>query len=258
MKRALPWILLALASWPTLAWYAHRMVDGVGDDRCGLVALGLAIAFALAERAPSGTSPRGTVVVAAVLAYAVVARFAAPLIAAGALVVAVVLLARAQGLAVARRPAWIGLCVLALPILASLQFYCGYPIRTCVSTIAAQVMTWAGVDVVADGTVLVLRGTRVFVDEPCSGVKTLWTSALFTSALALRCRLEGRVAVVFALLATVCAAIATIARTVVLTLLESGVEPVPLALHQGIGGAVFLGFALALAWIATRSRRGFA
>lgn len=258
MRRAWPWILLALASWPTLAWYAHRMIEGVGDDRCGLVALGLAIGFALAEPMSPAGLPRSAAVAAAVLGYAIVARVAPPLVAAGALVVVVVLLARAQGLAVARRPAWIGLCALALPILASVQFYCGYPIRACVSAIAAHVMTLAGVDVVAEGTVLLLRGTRVLVDEPCSGVKTLWTSALFTSAVALRCRLEGRAAVVFALLAAACAAIATIARTVVLTLLESGVEPVPSVLHQGIGGAVFLGFASLLAWVATRARRRLA
>lgn len=258
MNRVGPWILLALASWPTLAWYATRMSEGVGDDRCGLVALGLAIAFALTERTSPPRPVRGGAVALVVLAYAVVARFAAPLFGAGALVVAVVMLARAQGSTIARRPAWIVMCALALPILASVQFYCGYPLRTCASSIAAQVLSIAGIDAVADGTVLVVRGARVFVDEPCSGVKTLWTSALFTSAVALRCRLTGRTALWFSGIAATCAAFATLARTVILTLLESGAEPVPIAMHQGVGWAVFLGFAASTAWFAHGARGRFA
>ncbi|MBL8769295.1 MAG: archaeosortase/exosortase family protein, partial [Planctomycetes bacterium] len=228
MKRGWPWILLGIAAWPTLAWYAKRMADGVGDDRCGLVALALAIGFAWAERAPDSPKvARSMPAAVAVVAYALISRAFPPLFGAAALVVTLVLLARAQGLDVARRPAWIALCALSLPILASAQFYVGYPLRLCATTIAAGVMTIAGVDVVAEGTMLIVRGTRVLIDEPCSGVKTLWTSALLASALALRARLDGKAAWWFAGLAALCAGMATIARTVVLALLESGAEPAP-------------------------------
>ncbi len=101
----------------------------------------------------------------AVVGYAILARVAPPLIAALALVVTVVLLARAQRLAVARRPAWLMTCALALPVIASAQFYLGYPLRTCVSAITAQLLNFAGVDVQVEGTALLLRGTRVLVDR---------------------------------------------------------------------------------------------
>jgi exosortase/archaeosortase family protein len=258
-RHVLPWLMLGVAAWPTLTWYARRMIEGVGDDRCGLAALGLAVGFASVDSSGGRVAPtRARAAAVAVVGYAILARVAPPLIAALALVVTVVLLARAQRLAVARRPAWLMTCALALPVIASAQFYLGYPLRTCVSAITAQLLNFAGVDVQVEGTALLLRGTRVLVDEPCSGVKTLWTSALFSCALALRLRLEGRAALRFAGWATLCAGCATIARTVVLTLLESGATPVSEVAHVSVGLAVFAGFAFCLLWLARRPLGRFA
>ncbi len=31
-QHVLPWLMLGVAAWPTLTWYARRMIEGVGDD----------------------------------------------------------------------------------------------------------------------------------------------------------------------------------------------------------------------------------
>ena len=67
----------------------------------------------------------------------------------------------------------LGLAVLALPLLSSLQFYAGYPLRV----MTAEVSRWLlqpAFDVLRDGSSLWVDGRQVIVDAPCSGVQMVW------------------------------------------------------------------------------------
>jgi len=63
--------------------------------------------------------------------------------------------------------------VLALPLVSSLQFYAGYPLRL----ITAQASTWllqaGGWTAARSGTAMLVDGRLVIVDAPCSGLGVL-------------------------------------------------------------------------------------
>ncbi|UUZ51849.1 exosortase/archaeosortase family protein [Massilia sp. B-10] len=74
--------------------------------------------------------------------------------------------------------ALLALCMLALPLAASLQFYLGYPMRVmALSTLSAALLRMGGIGVVRDGAMLDWGGQLVSIDAPCSGVKMLWAKA---------------------------------------------------------------------------------
>ncbi|MBX9693273.1 MAG: exosortase/archaeosortase family protein, partial [Cyanobacteria bacterium] len=81
------------------------------------------------------------------------------------------------------------LLYLSLPLVASLNFYLGYPLRLIVTHMASCLLSVAGTPVVQQGTMLIRDGAFVQIDAPCSGIKMLWLSlylvALFGSYLKL-------------------------------------------------------------------------
>ena len=77
-----------------------------------------------------------------------------------------------------------GLSLLSLPLLASLQFYAGYPLRV----ITAEASRWllaAGFEVERSGASLLVDGRLVIVDAPCSGVQMLWLGYFTACVVAL-------------------------------------------------------------------------
>ena len=133
-------LLLVAALWPTWLWMGRRMLDR-SDDPLGLLALAALGLLVARHRLRLRSSPRlGWFALA--LAGAVAATAAQGLL--PALVVSLLaLLALAAGLAaflpagVASAPV-VGLSVLALPLLASLQFYAGFPLRV----VTAEASRW--------------------------------------------------------------------------------------------------------------------
>jgi exosortase/archaeosortase family protein len=80
----------------------------------------------------------------------------------------------------APRLAFAGLAVLSLPLLASLQFYVGYPLRVVAATLAGGLLRVAGIAAERSGAALTLDGRLVLVDAPCAGVQMAWL-AYFTA-----------------------------------------------------------------------------
>jgi exosortase/archaeosortase family protein len=77
-----------------------------------------------------------------------------------------------------------GLMVLALPVVSSLQFYAGYPLRV----VTAQVSTWGlqltGMQVERSGSAMAVDGQLIIVDAPCSGVQMVWMAYFCACAMA--------------------------------------------------------------------------
>ncbi|WP_257645731.1 exosortase/archaeosortase family protein [Ottowia beijingensis] len=145
---ALAWIALQTAAlWPTWRWMAARMADG-SDDPLGLLALAALAALLVAVRGQLRSAPRLpwlAMALAGTLAATALHGHVAPLLGSllaivawaggllaflpderrGAMQVRDGVLHAAPRFPIAALPV-LGLAVLALPLIASLQFYAGY------------------------------------------------------------------------------------------------------------------------------------
>lgn len=192
------WLLAtALALWPAWAWMGARMLDR-SDDPLGLLALAALGLFAWRSRRTLRASPRlGLLSLAALLVLgAALARAAAvlpPLLL--ALLAVLALACTLLAFLPPGQPALpvLGLSALALPLLSSLQFYAGYPLRL----VAAEAARWLLAPfftVERAGSSLWIDGRLVIVDAPCSGVQMVWMGYFTACMVALfLARLDDRV-----------------------------------------------------------------
>ncbi|MDR1228100.1 MAG: exosortase Q [Azoarcus sp.] len=228
--------LLGAAIWPHILWMARRMLDG-SDDPLGVVALA-ALAFAgWRQRGRLRRAPRPTWFCAALLLVALAGaawQTLPPLFAA-----LLALTGFAAGMlalfpsGIASVPV-LGLAALSLPLMASLQFYAGYPLRL----MAAEFSRWlllAGHRVERDGVALRVDGQLVLVDAACSGVQLVWLGYFTACAAALLTgcdnrRFLRRLPVVGALVLA-----GNVLRSTALVALQADGMPVAAWLHEGIG-----------------------
>jgi exosortase/archaeosortase family protein len=182
------WLSLqALALWPQWVWYGRRLVDG-SDEPLGVIALlALAIFVArLARRLRREPDVRWLIVAAALsIASALALQITALLSAlAGALALAAALAAWLP-VSTPRIP-YAGLLVLSLPLLSSLQFYAGYPLRMVTAQLSCWVLQIGGFHAARSGSSILVSGQLVIVDAPCSGIQMAWMAyfAAFAAAAA--------------------------------------------------------------------------
>jgi exosortase/archaeosortase family protein len=234
-------MILALelvAFWPVWIWWARRIASEP-DAAWGLIALATAVAFAWRKPAPPRASLpwiAGTLVAIYGLSY----WFVTPIFR-GAIAVAAI------GVTLARSPGVTGLCVIALPVAASLQFVAGFPMRLAASKIASWILVLTGAAVHAEGTGLRWNGGLVEIDVPCSGIRMLWAGLYLALTAACLFHAGWRRTGVIVAAAVVAVIIGNAFRTAGLFYLEAGLLPVPPiashALHAGAGLAVFAGIA---------------
>ena len=252
----LPFALL-LALWPHWRWMAARMVDG-SDEPWGVVALVTVLVLLVRERRALQTPARTPLAVAALLAVAAAATLLAapPLVAAGVAMLALGVLLASH---LPRRSAapLMTLLLLALPLIATLQFYLGFPLRVLTAQLAAPLLGAFGIAAQPMGAALQWQGGTVLVDAPCAGIAMLWLGAYCMALLswlhdasALRTFGNGcaAAALVFA---------ANVLRNVVLFFPESGHVHWPAWSHDAVGIAAFA-LAMIPAIAIARARRSIA
>lgn len=249
--RRRPWLLLAAHAacfWPVWRWYVQRMNDG-SDEPWALLALGAAVLLSW-PRSGLKLDERDKLLAAGTaltLAYAVLAPFVPPLVRALCALAAMGCVWINLSGARARAAAVIGLLALSVPVIASLQFYAGYPLRVITASGATALLNLFGGDVVREGTNMMSGGQVVVVDAPCSGVRMLWTATALCCVLAgLRDRVSWPGLVVSLLLVVPVVMLANTIRAALLFLLETAAEPPPALLHAGVGVFTFVMVALLL------------
>ncbi|MET1077821.1 MAG: exosortase Q [Pseudomonas sp.] len=251
------WLLLPLlALWPVWLWSARRLGDG-SDDPLGLVALLWLLVALWRARDTLQPSPR---LAWLSLALCLAALASLPALGLPALLRAVVaVLAVFCGLLAVRRAqqpvlAWLGLAILALPILSSLQFFAGYPLRLVTAQASAGVLGAFGLDVIRQGTTLEVGGRLVMVDAPCSGIQMAWVAYFTACATATWLGLGDRAFARRLPLLGLMVLGGNILRNTLLVLLESGWFSGPAWAHEAIGLLVFAGVcALVLVYMAGAS-----
>ncbi len=246
--RAFIGLSVLAAGWPVLRWYASRLNDG-SDEPWGLAALAAALIFAPWRTWREPLPVRRVGWLCGLLALYIVAfPWMPPLIRALWLVTALGLVAADRGFPAA----WWSLLVLSLPVVATLQFYLGYPLRLLTTQLCVPLIALVGHTAHAAGTTLYWAGERVVIDAPCSGIRMLWTGLFFAACLASWHRLDARRAFTLLRMAGLVLFLANVVRASLLFFIETGLWTVPSGSHEGAG---LLCFALAtgvILWIGER------
>ena len=237
IRQPLFWLgLQAAALWPQWIWYWRRLVDG-SDEPVGVIALGtLAILVArLAHRLRQVPDLRWIAAAGVLTLGSALALHTTPLLSAlvGVLALAAGLLAWLPG-DVPRLP-YAGLLVLSLPLLSSLQFYGGYPLRVVTAQLSCWILQAMGFLAERSGSSIQVSGQLVVVDAPCSGIQMAWMAyfAAFAAAAARAMHdriLLGRLPLVGVLVLTG----NTLRNTILVAWEAHGSAPDALW-HQGIG-----------------------
>jgi exosortase/archaeosortase family protein len=232
MKQALanPWVVLALtagAFWDSWQWYLRRVWGTPEEALSLLLAVALVIGLWLRDRGGRVESTRlPLAALAAVLAlYALGRPFAPDIVLAALAVTATIALLYRVLMGVPAPIAFYGLVALCLPVLPSLQFVAGFPMRIVSAAAAVGLLELQGLAVAREGTHLVWAGRAIEFDAPCSGVKMLWAGLLLT----LSCCVAWRSGVAMTALAVIASLVLTVAaniiRAVSLFYVETGLVP---------------------------------
>ncbi|MDR1889023.1 MAG: exosortase Q, partial [Zoogloeaceae bacterium] len=243
------WLVLpCLAVWPHVIWMARRMADG-SDDPLGIVAL-VALAIPLwRHRRHLRHAPHAAWLAAALLlsVLASVTWNTLPPLASTLLA----LLAFASGILAllpARTAAMpvLGLAALSLPLMASLQFYAGYPLRVLVAELSRWLLL-LGHQVERAGAALWVDGQLILVDAACSGVQLAWLGYFTACVTALmtqhpNARFLARLPAVGLLVL-----LGNVLRNTVLVAAQADGRPLAHWLHEGVGLFMLAAVCIAIA-----------
>lgn len=152
-----------------------------------------------------------------------------------------------------------GLLLLSLPLVATMQFYLGYPLRLLVGEFVRAIVACAGYDVALRGTDLLWNTHVVGIDPACSGIRMLWTAFLVCFIYAGVNKLSNARTAALAAGTLAVALTCNVFRAVMLFMLEvikTRTEFVePSWIHSGIGIALFGFSVIVIAWLANKLYR---
>ena len=245
-------MVVMTATWNAWWWYFER-VAAAPEEAAALVLTVIFLAGIGIARMRLPVPQRSAALVpCAVLlaAFAVSQAFLPPLVRA-AIAIATTLFCFYIATFRDRPPfAFWGLVALALPVLPSLQFTFGYPMRVVSAALAVALLQGNGLAVARQGTFLVWRDEMVQFDAPCSGVNMLWAGLLLTLMGCVLLRLAVRKVMVAVALSVVLAVASNVLRASSLFYVEAGlIAQAPPWWHDGIGIAAFMLSAAVTLWL---------
>lgn len=242
--------LAVIAFWPVWHWYCGRMLDG-SDDPWGAAAVFFAITLKILHSDLRQIRPSQQYAFVAICLIYVLSFQLLPDLPRAVLAVCAIATLILDG----RRGdlAFLALLLLSLPLIASLEFFLGYPVRLVLSHVSAFVIKLVcNLNIHADGTLLSLDGKLVAIDSPCSGVKMLWVGLFAAMAWAAYLKLSARFTLNLLSYSLKVIFLANLTRVIVLFFKESTLVPLPEWTHSALG---LLLFAFATTAISRRSLR---
>lgn len=176
-------LLLALGA----CWDAWRLLAGRIDDAASaapIAAFVAALAWRMARAEKPAPVPRAQLG-ALLLLYLIASLTGPALVQIGAASALVATLAwHGCGRSLPRLP-MIGLALLMLPILPTLDFLLAYPLRRVSGMLTVALLRLNGISVSLEGIALEWHGRLLLFDGACSGVRMLWASLILASLIAL-------------------------------------------------------------------------
>jgi exosortase/archaeosortase family protein len=253
-----PYLVTALvltATWDAWRWYVLRVWDSPEEAVSLVLTLVFLGALGVARRR-NEAMPLPLVPVALLLAAFAGSYAMLPPIARAAIAIAATLYCGHLAAFKERPPvAFWGLVALALPVLPSLQFMLGYPMRLASAALSVGLLQAHGLAVTRQGTFLAWRDELIQFDAPCSGVNMLWAGLLLTLMGCVLFRFGVIKVMVAVALSLVLAIGCNVLRAVSLFYVEAGLVPHAQAWwHEGIGLAAFTLSAVVTLWLLTRLR----
>lgn len=242
-------LLTAAACWDAWRWYFARIAASPEEGLALLFTVLFLAALTFSRRAPANFERTVPLLPAAALlaGYAVSCAVAPPIVRAAIAIAAALFVLYRSTAASAPPPAFWALIALSLPVLPSLQFVLGYPMRVLSAALTVGLLSMHGLSVERQGTFLTFQGETLQFDAPCSGIAMLWAALMLTLMSAVLFR-WGALRTVLAVLAACIFAIAANAfRAASLFYLETlfhitAADP----MHEAAGLAAFLLAALLL------------
>jgi exosortase/archaeosortase family protein len=253
-----PYLVTALvmaATWDAWRWYVQRVWESPEE----MASLALTVAFlgALGVARSSREAMRLPLIPVALLLAAFAASYGMlPPIARAAIAIAATLFC-AHLAAFKEHPpiAFWGLAALALPVVPSLQFVLGYPMRLICAALSVGLLQVHGLAVERQGTFLLWRDELIQFDAPCSGVNMLWAGLLLTLMGCVLFRFNVLKVIIAVALSLVLAIACNVLRATSLFYVEAGLLPHAQPWwHEGIGIAAFAVSAIVTLWLLTRLR----
>lgn len=248
------------ACWDSWLWFVRRIWSSP-EEGIALAAAALLIVTTAQIDGRRRTSALGSfelaVMAGLVLLHGASGPLAPAIVRAGlAALAALYTLYRVSGSAGRRTPPalWI-LGLLATPIVPTLQFYLGYPMRIASAAASVILLRMNGIGVTREGTYLAWRGELIQFDAPCSGVSMLWAGLLLVSMAGFLYRLSPARLLASLAGCSLLLIAANVLRSTSLFHLEAGLidSRVPW-LHEAAGLASFAGAAAGILWLASRLR----
>jgi exosortase/archaeosortase family protein len=239
----LAWLALqAAALWPHWRWAAARVADG-SDDPLGLAALAAlaVVVFTLEPQLRASPKPAWLMAAMGATLAATLASFHLPPLI-GALLAALAMAAGLRSFMPSGHAVlpMAGLAVLALPVVSSLQFYAGYPLRVVTAQLSTWLLQLMGMVAERSGSAMTVQGRLIVVDAPCSGVQMVWMAYFCACAVAAFSGLRDRELLARLPWVGVLVLAGNVLRNSVLVALEAQHEQVSEAVHQGVGLVVLL------------------
>lgn len=251
------YILAALlaATWPVWRWMTHRFADGSGD-MWELLAAFTALTVMLRDRdlrpSVASLSLPAALLLAYAASYSVLSPLPRGLLAMAAIGTAISTLWYGKRIDVAL----CGLLLICLPVMASLNFYLGYPLRVAAGSITEVLLQMNGIAALREGAQLEWNGRSIAFDAPCSGVKMLWTGAYLSFSLSAMMRLSALRTAALAALSVVVVIVANAIRATSLFYVKAGIFEGPELLHDAIGVVMFA-FAAVAVFTLARTLAGY-
>lgn len=255
-------VALLIGFWQVFEWFISRLSDGSDEPLGALALLSLALLIRLKRQKGLANSRFSsfylTLSLTVLICYLASTYFLSPLPRAALAVAA--LAAFTSSVFIPLSLAQWCLALMSLPIIASLNFYLGFPLRAVVAKVSAALLALGGISARADGTLLNYQDKLVYVDAPCSGIKMLWFALFITFTLSSYLSLGRKATVLAAFLAFVASLFANALRVTSLFYIETGLLKLPqydeAFLHQGSGLIVFAALLLFCIWFCNRLKPG--
>lgn len=133
----------------------------------------------------------------------------------------------------------VGGLIISLPVMASLQYYFGYPLRYITTWTSAGLLKVNGFAITQQGNALSWNNQLMMVDAPCSGIQMLWSSGILLFITSIYLDLKNNNIVLAGFFTISFLLFANGMRTASLFYIESGIVDVPGWFHDGIGLVVF-------------------